>query len=206
MSRIKICGVTRLEDAVAAVDLGAAAIGFVFWPRSPRFIEPARARQIARVLPPFVTAGGVFVDQPAGVVKDVAGVVGLGAVQLHGNEDPGYCRAVGYPVIKAASADLAASFNNWPDDILLLLDAVDPERRGGTGKTVDWAAAATLVRQRRVILAGGLRPENIGEAIRRVRPFALDVSSGVEASPGIKDPARMQALFAAAAAAEGALA
>lgn len=203
MSRIKICGITRIEDALSAVDLGAAAIGFVFWPGSPRFIEPVKAREIAQRLPPLVTAVGVFVDQPADHVIAVARLVGLGAVQLHGDEDLAYCRGLDSPVIKAASVEGAARLVEWPDEIVLLLDAVDPVRRGGTGQTVDWTRAAALARRRRVVLSGGLKPENIGDAIRSVRPFGLDVSSGVEASPGIKDAARMQALFAAAAAVGG---
>lgn len=205
MTRVKICGITRAEDAELAASLGAAAVGFVMWPRSPRFVEPARARDIVRALPPFVTPVGVFVNQPAGHVKDVAAVVGLGAVQLHGNEDVGFCRAIGRRVIKAASvAQAAALAAFWPPDVTLLLDALDPERRGGTGETVDWAAAAVVAAGRRVILAGGLTPENVGEAIRTVRPFAVDVSSGVESAPGVKDERCLRAFFAAVAAAEGA--
>jgi phosphoribosylanthranilate isomerase len=206
MTRVKICGITRAEDADLAAALGASAIGFVFWPRSPRFIEPSRARDIVRHLPPFVTPVGVFVDQPAGHVKDVAAVVGLSAVQLHGSEDLGFARAVGRRVIKAASVAQALQFADyWPAEITLLLDALDAERRGGTGQTVDWSAAGTLSAGRRVILAGGLHAGNVGEAIRTVRPFAIDVSSGVESSPGVKDQARLRALFQAVAATEGAL-
>jgi phosphoribosylanthranilate isomerase len=200
---VKICGITRAADAELAASLGAAAVGFVTWPRSPRFVEPARARDIVRALPPFVTPVGVFVDQPAGHVKDVVAVVGLGAVQLHGNEDVGYCRAIGRRVIKAASvAQATALAAFWPPEVTLLLDAVDAERRGGTGETVDWTGAAALARQRRIILAGGLTPENVGEAIRTVRPFAVDVSSGVESAPGIKDEERLRAFFAAVAESE----
>jgi phosphoribosylanthranilate isomerase len=206
MTRVKICGITRVGDAELAAALGAAAVGFVMWPRSPRFLEPARARDIVRALPPFVTPVGVFVDQPVGHVKDVAAVVGLGAVQLHGNEDVGFCRAIGRRVIKAASAAQAAALAAfWPPEVTLLLDAVDAERRGGTGLTVDWTAAAALAAHRRIILAGGLTPENVGEAIRTVRPFAVDVSSGVESAPGVKDEHRVRAFFAAVAAAEGAV-
>ncbi len=204
VTRVKICGITRAEDAMLAVDLGAAAVGFVFWSQSPRFVEPSRAREIVRSLPPFVTPVGVFVDQPAGHVKDVVSVVGLGAVQLHGNEDLGYARALGRRVIKAASVEYAlARADFWPADVTLLLDAVDAEHRGGTGQVVDWAGAGTLAARRRVILAGGLRPENVAEAIRQVRPFAVDVSSGVETSPGIKDADGLRRLFAAVMAAEG---
>jgi phosphoribosylanthranilate isomerase len=205
MTRVKICGITRAEDAELAAALGASAVGFVFWSRSPRFVEPSRARDIVRHLPPFVTPVGVFVDQPAGHVKDVAAVVGLGAVQLHGNEDLGFSRAIGRRVIKAASVTQALNRSDyWPAEITLLLDALDTERRGGTGQTVDWTAAAAVAARRRVILAGGLRPENVVEAIQTVSPFAIDVSSGVESAPGIKDEGRLRALFAAVAAAEGA--
>jgi phosphoribosylanthranilate isomerase len=206
VTRVKICGITRQEDSELAASLGASAVGFVFWPRSPRFVEPSRARDIVRLLPPFVTAVGVFVDQPAGHVKDVASVVGLGAVQLHGNEDLGFCRAIGRRMIKAASVEQAVALAGfWPEDVTLLLDAMDADRKGGTGRTIDWAGAALLASRRLVILAGGLTPENVGDAIRRVRPFAVDVSSGVESSPGVKDEARMRAFFAAVAATEGAL-
>ncbi len=204
VTRVKICGITRAEDALLAAELGAAAVGFVFWSRSPRFVEPARAREIARLLPPFVTPVGVFVDQPAGHVKDVASVVGLGAVQLHGNEDLGYARTLGRRVIKAASvAQAAARAEFWPADVTLLLDSVDAEGRGGSGQTVDWPGAAALAARRRVILAGGLRPENVAAAIQQVRPFAVDVSSGVESAPGVKDAERLRAFFAAVAAAGG---
>lgn len=204
MTRIKICGVTRVEDGLLAAELGAAAVGFVLWPGSPRFVEPARAREIARALPPFVTPVGVFVNQPPGHVKDVASVVGLGAIQLHGNEDLGYARALGRRVIKASTvANALALADFWPAEVTLLLDAIDGERPGGTGQTVDWERAALVAARRRVILAGGLRPENVGDAIKRVRPFAVDVSSGVESSPGVKDPERLRALFAAVAAVEG---
>jgi phosphoribosylanthranilate isomerase len=205
VTRVKICGITRVEDALYAAELGASAIGFVFWSGSPRFIEPGRAREIARALPPFVAPVGVFVDQPAGHVKDIASVVGLGAIQLHGNEDLGYARALGRRVIKAASVGTALSLADfWPSEVTLLLDAMDGERRGGTGQTVDWERAGLIAARRRVILAGGLRPENVADAVRRVRPFAVDVSSGVESAPGVKDPQRLRDLFAAVAAAQGA--
>jgi phosphoribosylanthranilate isomerase len=197
---VKICGITRLEDAQAAVQLGADAVGFVFWPRSPRFIEPEQARAIAAALPPFITTVGVFVDQSARLVNGVAARVGLGAVQLHGEESPDYLGEIDRPVIKAIS--LGERFDDrqlqaWPDRVRLLLDADDPIRRGGTGRTVDWALAAKAAAGRAVLLAGGLRPENVGEAIRAVGPYGIDVSSGVESAPGVKDHARLRALFEA---------
>lgn len=195
---VKICGVTRLEDAEAAVEAGADAIGFVFWPNSPRFIDPFRARAIAAALPPFVTAVGLFVNQPAEYVNGVASLVRLGAVQLHGDEKPRDAVLIQRPTIKAVSPAALSTpdaVNAWPRSVTLLLDAYDPERRGGTGRTVDWTAAAAIATTRRAILAGGLTPENIAEAIARVRPFGVDVSSGVEAAPGIKDRAKIRALF-----------
>jgi phosphoribosylanthranilate isomerase len=193
---IKICGITRAEDAALAVALGASALGFVFWPGSPRAIDPHRARAIAASLPPFVTAVGVFVNQPAGFINSVSNLVGLGVVQLHGDEDPAYAAAVKRPVLKAVNlpADSAA-IDRWSERTMLLVDAHDPVRRGGTGTTADWGLAAPLARQRPIMLAGGLTPDNVADAIAWVQPFGIDVSSGVEQAPGIKDRHRMMALF-----------
>jgi phosphoribosylanthranilate isomerase len=191
---VKVCGVTRLDDALAAADAGASAVGFVFWPNSPRFIDPYRARAIAAKLPPFVTAVGLFVNQPAGYVNGVASLVRLGAVQLHGDETPEFAESIAAPVIKALPVERAGG---WPEATTLLLDAHDPVKRGGTGRVIDWSAAAAVAAGRRVLLAGGLTPENIADAIARVRPFGIDVSSGVERAPGIKDHARIRALFEA---------
>lgn len=189
---VKICGMTRLEDARVAIDAGAGAIGFVFWPDSPRFIDPFRARQIAAMLPPFVTTVGVFVDQTAEHVSGVASLVRLSAVQLHGAEQTDYAASLGRPVIKAVTlAD--ANVDAWPTHVTLLLDAHDPAKRGGTGRTIDWNAAAAVAARRHVLLAGGLTPENVGAAIARVRPFGVDVSSGVEDSPGVKNHSRIRA-------------
>jgi phosphoribosylanthranilate isomerase len=193
---IKVCGITRLQDAEVACGLGAAAVGFIFWPKSPRFVDPYRARAIVRTLPPFVTPVGVFVNQPSDYVNGVASLVRLGAVQLHGDEDLEYIGRINRPVIKAVSNGTAdAAAHAWPRDAVLLIDAHDPERRGGTGVTGDWAVAARLARSRRVLLAGGLTAENVAEAVSRVQPFGIDVSSGVESAPGIKDHARMEAFF-----------
>lgn len=192
---VKICGVTRAEDADAAVEAGASAIGFVFWPRSPRFIDPFRARTIVERLPPFVTPVGLFVNQPADHINGVASLVRLGAVQLHGDETPGDAALILRPVVKAVTAQPADVLRMWSARTTLLVDAHDPERRGGTGRTVDWDAAARIAAQRQTILAGGLTPDNVAEAIARVRPFGVDVSSGVEQAPGIKDRARIRALF-----------
>jgi phosphoribosylanthranilate isomerase len=197
---VKICGITRMEDAEAAVDAGAGALGFVFWPKSPRYIDPHRARAIVSGLPAFVVPVGVFVNQPAAHVKGVAALVGLGAVQLHGDEDVLYVAAMTEPVIKAVALDAAAGgpvVDVWPRRTTLLLDVHDPVNRGGTGRTLDWAAAAPIAARRRTLLAGGLTPDNVGDAIAQVRPFGVDVSSGVERAPGVKDPVRIRALFEA---------
>jgi phosphoribosylanthranilate isomerase len=191
---VKICGITRLEDAEAAAQAGAAAVGFVFWPGSPRYVDPFRARAIAARLPPFVTTVGVFVNQPTAYIAGVASLVRLGAVQLHGDETPGAAEALPLPVIKAIRLG-DAGIAGWPARTTLLLDAHDPVRRGGTGQTIDWSAAAAVAAERRVLLAGGLTPDNVREAVMRVRPFGIDVSSGVESAPGIKDPQRIRALF-----------
>jgi phosphoribosylanthranilate isomerase len=197
---VKICGITRLDDAEAAVEAGARALGFVFWRDSPRFIDPYRARVIVRALPAFVTTVGVFVNQPTAYVAAVASLVPLAAVQLHGDEPFAHVAEVGRPVIKALTLEMASQTDRlavWPAAVTILLDAHDPVRHGGTGRAVDWTAAAAIAAQRRVILAGGLTPDNIGEAIHRVRPFGIDVSSGVERSPGVKDGGRIRALFRA---------
>ncbi len=191
---VKICGITRLEDAEAAVEAGASAIGFVFWPKSRRFIDPYRARAIAARLLPFVTPVGLFVDQPREHVNAVASLVRLGVVQLHGDETAEFAASLAAPVIRALSIEKATA---WPEGTTLLLDAHDPVQRGGTGRTIDWTAAAAIASRRRVLLAGGLTPENVAEAIARVRPFGIDVSSGVERAPGIKDHQRLRALFEA---------
>ena len=197
---VKICGITRADDALAAVAAGANAIGFVFWPDSPRYVDPYRARAIRAALPPFVTAVGVFVNQPVEYVSGVSSLVRLGAVQLHGDETPQYASLLSAPIVKAlplttlGESDLAA----WPDETMVLLDVHDPVKRGGTGRTIDWDAAATISARRRIVLAGGLTPENVGEAVEAVRPWAVDASSSLETEPGIKDHDRIRAFVAAA--------
>ena len=192
---MKFCGITRAADAWAAADLGAAAIGFVFAPASPRAITPEAARVIAVTLPPFLQRVGVFVDVPAAEVRRVAEHVGLDVVQLHGAETPADAAAAWPRVIKALArsreplADAAA----WPEAVTLLIDAASGDAPGGTGQLADWPAAAAVARRRRVVLAGGLTADNVGEAITIVRPYAVDVSSGIEARPGEKSLARMRA-------------
>jgi phosphoribosylanthranilate isomerase len=199
---VKICGIRRIEDARLAADLGAAAIGFVFWPGSPRFVDPYRARAIVAALPPWVSAIGVFVDQPPAYVASVSGLVQLGAVQLHGGEQAADYMRPGHRVIKAVAIgdDFSwPSVRALPPDVTVLLDAHDPIRRGGTGRTIDWATAAAIAKERRTMLSGGLSAENIRRAIDQVQPAAVDVSSSIESSPGVKDPGKLRALFAALA-------
>jgi len=193
---IKICGITRIEDAHQAVACGANALGFIFWPRSPRFIDPFRARAIAASLPPFVTTVGVFVNQPGDYINGVASLAGLAAVQLHGEEDPAFAASIRRPVIKAlALGTNHVGVDAWPGRYTLLLDAHDPEQRGGTGRTIDWRRAASIAASRPAVLSGGLTPENIAQAIAVVKPYGVDVSSGVEDSPGIKNHGRIESLF-----------
>jgi len=198
--KVKICGITRAQDAQLAASLGAWAVGFIFWPKSPRYIEPAQARAIADGLPPRVERVGVFVDESPDRVRAIAAAAGLTIVQLHGREARmDWDLAV--PMMKAVGLDNAGDepvLHEWLD-VRVLLDAHDPDRRGGTGRTTDWTAASRIARMREIVLAGGLRPENVADAIARVRPWGIDVSSGVEDAPGVKNHERMRALFAAVA-------
>ena len=212
LTRVKICGITRLEDARLAVELGASALGFNLYPRSPRYITPAAASAIIRQLPPFAVTTGVFADETdAARVCAVAREARVSVVQLHGPRFPAWNGPTvngpivnvngifGYPVIRAVP--ICDRFE--PEQFAaspvsaFLLDAFDPELIGGTGKTIDWAVAREAKKYGPVILAGGLTPENVGEAIRQVKPFAVDVASGVESAPGKKDPAKLRAFFAA---------
>ena len=189
---VKICGITRLEDAQQAVAHGATAIGFVFWPRSPRYVAPDRAAEIVRTLPSAVITVGVFVNEPVDRVRAIAATAGVGIVQLHGDEPPAYADAVGYPIFRSVTLDDAVEASAaWPVGTRLLLDAADRDRRGGTGVQVDWSRAAAIARQHPVILAGGLTPDNVAEAIGFVEPYGVDVSSGVESVPGIKDATKV---------------
>jgi phosphoribosylanthranilate isomerase len=194
--RVKICGVTRLEDALAAARLGADAVGFNFWPRSRRYVAPADAAAIVRRLPPGVATFGVFVDPSRAEVLEALAASGVGVAQLHGDEPPALCAGLGVPVVKAIRVrdrrDLAglASYGARA----FLLDSASAGY-GGSGATFDWAVAAEAARDVPLLLAGGLTPENVAEAVRTVRPLGVDVASGVEASPGVKDLARMEAFI-----------
>jgi len=202
VTRVKICGIRRVEDAVLASSLGADAIGFIFWPRSPRFIDPDEARTIVKELPPFVITVGVFVDQPVAFVKGVAQMLGLGAIQLHGSEDAaayGGAPRIIKSVAVIEGGDCMPAVRDVPLSATVLLDAHDPIKRGGTGRAIDWKQAAAAAKVRPVILSGGLNADNVGDAIAAVSPYAIDVSSGVESEPGIKDAAKLRTLFAALA-------
>lgn len=201
---VKVCGICRLEDALRAAALGASHIGFIFWPNSPRWIDPVRARDIAAALPAHVTTVGVFVDQPVEYVVEISSLVPLGAVQLHGGESLDAFAAVSQPLIKAVAVSDrfdVSEIEGLPPDVTVLLDAHDPARRGGTGRTIDWDIAAAVAAKRRTILSGGLSAANVATAIARVHPYMIDVSSGVESAPGRKDADKLAAFFAAVGAA-----
>ncbi len=199
--RVKICGITRLEDAKLAVELGASALGFVFYPPSPRFVAPAQAAAIRRALPPLVTTVGVFVNEDPERIEEIRRLVGLDLVQLHGEEPPETAARFFPAVIKAfrvrSERDLA-QITAYRDCVsAILLDTYVKGLAGGTGKTFDWSLAKKAKEYGLpVILAGGLNPENIKRAAQLVRPYALDVSSGVEAFAGKKHPVLLRRLFA----------
>ena len=198
--RIKICGLTRLEDALHAAAEGADAIGLVFDRDSPRAVTAGAARAIASALPPFVARIGLFVNAEADLVRSTLDSVPLDILQFHGDEPPAYCRAFGRTYVKAIrmtnGIDLVALEREYADAAALLLDAHVPGRPGGTGRTFDWDLVPRA-RRMPIILAGGLTAQNVAEAIRRVRPWAVDVSGGVEAAKGVKDPARVSAFIEA---------
>jgi phosphoribosylanthranilate isomerase len=196
---VKICGITRPQDAELAAGLGASGLGFVFWPDSPRYITPQLAKSIASNVPATVLKVGVFVDQPAEEVAGIMDEVGLDVAQLHGRESPEYCGGLNRKIFKAISVSGNGSLNlaDFAPDVVLLVDADDPVRFGGTGKTVDWDSAREIAATRPTILAGGLNATNVKLAIRSVRPYGVDVSSGVESAPGVKDPNRLRTFFEA---------
>ena len=197
MTAIKICGITRREDAELAAALGASYVGFVLWKDSPRAASLETVKAIIPALPKTVTPVGVFVDPTVDEIKAAADA-GIQMAQVH-SEAPSFLR-VTIPVVRAVHLAIDRIDGVEPDiaDELVLLDAHDPVKRGGTGKTVDWRRAALVARSRRVILAGGLTPDNVRQAIDEVRPFAVDVASGVESEPGIKNHDLLRAFIAAA--------
>lgn len=195
MVKVKICGITNLNDALSAVDAGADAVGFVFCSASPRHISPEQATEIIKVLPPFVQTVGLFVNEESATVNSIADQCGLDIVQLHGEETPGYCGTVLRRVIKAFRVkDIATLDAMSPYHVSgYLLDAWSPSAHGGTGQTFNWEIAAEAInRGHRIILAGGLTPCNVSEAVRCVKPYAVDVSSGVESTPACKDADKLK--------------
>src|SRR3989344_1124151 len=189
-TRVKICGITRIEDAMAAARAGADAIGLVFEPKSPRYVKPDQALAIVRALPPFVTVVGLLVNAAPDTVETILGRVPLDLLQFHGDETPEQCRRYHRPYIKAIhmrpEVNLPEQARRYTDAEGLLLDTAAANVAGGSGEAFDWSLVPSGL-AKPVILAGGLTPENVAEAVRKVHPFAVDVSSGVEQAKGIKD-------------------
>lgn len=198
MTRIKICGLTRCEDALIAARAGADAIGMVFYAKSPRHVEPRQAAEICAVLPPFVASVGLFVDPAAEDVQAVLREVPLDLLQFHGEEEAAFCAQFGRPYIKGLRVrpgiDLVQYASQHPAAKALLLDAFVEGQAGGTGQVFDWRLIPAEF-PLPIILSGGLTPYNVAEGVRAVRPWAVDVSSGVEATPGVKDPAKIIAFI-----------
>jgi phosphoribosylanthranilate isomerase len=197
-TRVKVCGITRIGDALAAAAAGVDAIGLVFAEVSPRHVSIEQARALCAALPPFVTSVGLFVDATPAQLREVLGQVPLDLLQFHGQETPEQCRGYGRPYIKAIpmrpGVDLAAQARRYADAAGLLLDAYSPGLAGGSGQVFDWGQVPRDVGLP-IVLAGGLTPQNVAAAIRQVRPYAVDVSSGVEQDKGIKDPAKIVAFM-----------
>ncbi len=196
--RVKICGITRLEDARAACEAGADALGFVFYARSPRHLAIEQARSLVTALPPFVTSVGLFVDAEPAFVRQALKEVPLDLLQFHGGESPDECRGFGRPYLKAVrvrpGADLLKYATEYHDALGLLLDAYVSGVPGGTGERFDWSLIPAHL-PKPVVLSGGLTPENVAEAVEQIRPWAVDVSSGVEARPGVKDATKVAAFI-----------
>lgn len=196
--RVKICGITRPEDGALAARLGADAIGLVFHAASPRWVDVTTAQHIIAALPPFVTAVGLFRNEPPEQVRAILAVVPVPLLQFHGDEEPDVCTAFGRPYIKAVPMGAGATVEEYEQRFAtataLLLDSHGGERMGGAGETFEWNRIPDQ-RHKPLILAGGLRPDNVAAAIRQVRPYAVDVSSGVESAKGIKDARLMQAFL-----------
>ena len=200
-TRVKICGLTNVEEAIVAGSLGADAIGLVFYPRSKRALSIEAAVSIRQALPTFVSAVGLFVNPTEAQVETVLKQLHLDCLQFHGDETPQFCASFGLPYMKAirvrAGLDLEREMAKFTTSSAILLDSFDKQSAGGTGTSFDWEVAARAVgaTQQRIVLAGGLDAQNVAAAIRQVQPYAVDVSSGVESVPGRKSPERMQAFF-----------
>ena len=204
--KVKICGITNLPDGMAAAEAGADVLGFVFYERSPRHVAIETAARIIREVPPFVLKAGVFANAPEDLVFRAMSECGLNLLQFHGDESPAYCVQFGLMSMKAFRVKDAASLEHLTEykTDAWLLDAHAPDQLGGTGESFNWDLALEAQKWGRpIFLAGGLTPENVAEAVRRVRPYAVDVSSGVEAAPGRKDHAKVKAFIQAARAASG---
>ena len=196
--RVKICGITSTTDALNAANAGADALGFVFYAKSPRYVTPEQAAEICQALPPFVTSVGLFMNADAEQVRATLDAVSLDLLQFHGSETPEFCRSFGRPYIKALGiqglVDFAEQANQYPDALGILVDSHALGKAGGTGQTFDWKLLPKNY-SKPIILAGGLNPENIAEAVRETSVYAVDLSSGVESSPGIKSKAKIDALM-----------
>jgi phosphoribosylanthranilate isomerase len=193
MIKVKICGITNAEDALMAVEAGADALGFVFYDKSPRCVAPEKAAEIIKALPPFVTMVGLFVNADPHFVNTTVERCLLDRVQLHGDESPEFCSRIVRPVVKVFRIKGEASLLPMKDYHVsgYLLDAYSPDAYGGTGMTFNWEIAKTAKRHGPIILAGGLTPDNVRQAVEAVKPYAVDVSSGVEAAPGRKDAVKV---------------
>ena len=204
MTRIKICGLTRAEDMQVAIEAGADALGLVFYPPSPRFIDPEQAVRLAGMAPPFVSVVGLFVNAEASQVSELLAAVPIHLLQFHGDEDEAYCRQFDRPYVKAArmkpGVDLLQYATAFPSAQAILVDAF-VEGYGGGGHVFDWNLIPPAL-PKPLILSGGLDADNVGEAVTRVRPAAVDVSSGVEAAKGIKDWNKIRAFVSAVRAAD----
>ena len=204
--RTKICGITNIEDARVAVTAGADALGFLLYRKSPRYVDPMIVQQIVAQLPPFILPVGVFVNEEIKIVRDLMDTCGLALAQLHGDESATYCRELRRPVLKAlrlkdrSTFVALAEFQARIEVRGFVLDALSEEAYGGTGHVVDWGLARQAAQAATVILAGGLTPENVGQALRAVQPYGVDVSSGVEVTPGKKDHEKVRAFLRAVSA------
>ena len=189
MIKVKICGITNKEDALYAAECGADALGFIFYEKSPRYIEPDNAKTIIAALPPFVTTVGVFVNKDFNDIRDITLLTGVTVVQLHGDESPSYCNLVEGKLIKAIRVKNYSSIEGLKkyDVDVFLLDSFDKNSFGGSGLTFDWKLAEKAKQYGKIILAGGLTPDNVEEAVKKVVPYGVDVNSGVEKKPGIKN-------------------
>ncbi len=198
MTRIKICGITNIDDALMATDAGADALGFAFVPDTPRYLKDTKAAaKIIEQLPPFITTVGLFVNAAPEVIRTTADECHLDMLQLHGDESPQFCRVLNRRIIKAARVKDESSFAHLSDYRVsgYLLDTYVKGALGGTGVAFDWHLAVKAKQYGRIILAGGLDPDNVGSAVQQVRPYGVDVSSGVEVRPGRKDPVKVQAFI-----------